>query len=67
MVETAFWVVMWCVAALAYFLPTLAAWDRKVEGVGGVAVVNLFLGWTVIGWVVALAWALGAKSGRKAR
>lgn len=40
-----------------YFIPTLVAvgWSRK-NGVS-IAVVNLFLGWTLIGWVVALAWA----------
>jgi hypothetical protein len=30
---------------------------RKVKHQGSVVVINLFLGWTFIGWVVALAMA----------
>lgn len=41
----------------AYWTPTFVAMGRKVPNQGSVAVVNLFLGWTVIGWVVALAMA----------
>jgi hypothetical protein len=33
---------------------------RKVHGTGQVIVVNLFLGWTAIGWVVALVMAFRA-------
>jgi hypothetical protein len=40
-----------------YFLPTIVALSRKVRHQGSVAVLNLFLGWTLIGWVVALAMA----------
>lgn len=43
-----------------YFLPTLLASGRK-KNIGSIFVVNLFLGWTLIGWVVALAMAAGAK------
>lgn len=38
-----------------YFLPTLLAFGRNVPSPWMVAVLNLFLGWTLIGWVVALA------------
>jgi hypothetical protein len=41
----------------AYFLPTIVAVVRKVPNIGSVIVINLFLGWTLIGWVVALAMA----------
>ncbi len=40
-----------------YFLPTIVAVARKVTHQGSVVVINLFLGWTFIGWVVALAMA----------
>jgi hypothetical protein len=40
-----------------YFLPIFVAYGRgKVNG-GGVVIVNVFLGWTVLGWIVALAMA----------
>ena len=40
-----------------YFMPTIVALVRDKRGAGGVALVNFFLGWTVIGWFVALIWA----------
>jgi len=39
-----------------YFLPTLVAL-RKPQA-GPVFVIDLFLGWTFIGWVIALAMAV---------
>jgi hypothetical protein len=40
-----------------YFLPTIVAVIRKVPNMGSVIVINLFLGWSIIGWIVALAMA----------
>ena len=40
-----------------YWAPTITAWARHVPNRGSVAVINGFLGWTVVGWVVALAMA----------
>lgn len=42
-----------------YFLPTIVGSARHVRSPGTVFVINLFLGWTFIGWVVALALAFG--------
>lgn len=42
----------------AYFLPTVLAFYRKVSSPWSVLVINLFLGWTLVGWVVALALAV---------
>jgi len=42
-----------------YFLPTIIAWDK--DGVGSVFIINLLLGWTLIGWIVALIWAINTK------
>jgi hypothetical protein len=44
-----------------YFLPTIVAASRKVVNLGSVVVINLFLGWTLVGWVVALAMAVRTK------
>jgi hypothetical protein len=41
----------------AYFLPAFIATRRKVPHRGSVVVINVFLGWTMVGWVVALAMA----------
>ena len=44
---------------LLYFLPTICAFDKK--SCAGVFVINLFLGWTFVGWVIALAWAVSGE------
>lgn len=45
-------------AILVYIAPTLVANDRKHPDLSSIAAVNILLGWSLIGWVVALAWAL---------
>jgi Ca2+/Na+ antiporter len=40
-----------------YFLPSIVALARKIRHQGSVVVINVFLGWTFVGWVVALAMA----------
>ena len=40
-----------------YFIPWYVAAVRNVPNRGSVAVINLLLGWTLVGWVVALAMA----------
>ncbi|WP_326734213.1 superinfection immunity protein [Streptomyces sp. NBC_01022] len=45
------------VLLVAYFVPAFVAYSRGVPNKGSVFVINLFLGWTVVGWVVALAMA----------
>ena len=47
----------WLSAAL-YLLPVLIGWIRRVPDLGSVAVINVLLGWTLIGWAAALAMAL---------
>ena len=42
---------------LFYFLPTIVASSRKRHNTGAIFVLNLFLGWSLIGWVVSLVWA----------
>ena len=43
---------------LPYFLPTIIAFARKKDSAGAVFILNFFLGWTLIGWVICLIWAL---------
>ena len=42
---------------LLYFLPTVYAWHSKHINVEAIFILNLFLGWTVLGWVGALVWS----------
>ncbi len=48
-------------ALLLYFLPALIA-NRKHPQATAITVVNLFVGWTLIGWVVCLIWALTGRN-----
>ena len=62
-----FIVGLWLIAMLigVYFIPTIVATERNVVNKWSVAVINAFLGWTLIGWVVALAMALRTATVKK--
>jgi hypothetical protein len=40
-----------------YFIPTFVAHQRKHNNLLAIGMLNLFLGWSVIGWVAAMVWA----------
>jgi hypothetical protein len=44
-----------------YFLPTFIAAIRGHANCLGILLLNIFLGWTLIGWVGALVWSVLAK------
>jgi T4 superinfection immunity protein len=46
---------------IAYLLPVLIGWSRHVADLGSVAVINIALGWTLVGWVIALAMAVRTR------
>lgn len=58
--ENLFLVVFLIAIAVLYMAPWLVAIDRNHKDRVAIAVVNFFLGWTLVGWVVALAWAVKA-------
>jgi len=45
------------VAAMVYPLPGWIAFRGSHEKRGAILALNLLLGWTLFGWVAALAWA----------
>ena len=45
---------------LLYFLPTLVGHNKR--NVLSIFLVNFFLGWTVIGWIIAMVWACSAET-----
>ncbi|MDQ1713401.1 MAG: hypothetical protein QOE45_2851 [Frankiaceae bacterium] len=53
--------VLVLVLLVLYFLPTVVAIGRKHHQIAPVVLVNLFLGWTFIGWIVAMVIAASAK------
>ena len=42
---------------LIYFLPVIVAWSRWHRNEYAIGMLNMFLGWTFLGWVIVLAWA----------
>ena len=52
------------VAALFYFIPSIIAGARGHHQTVAIVVLNLFLGWTFLGWVAALVWAFMATPGK---
>jgi hypothetical protein len=44
----------------AYLVPSIVAAARNHHQFGAIVVVNVLLGWTFVGWAVALAMACGA-------
>src|SRR5260370_29134824 len=53
-------------AAILYFLPALIARERRHPNLAPVFIVNLLFGWTLLGWAVALIWALARSPGAPA-
>jgi len=48
-------IVIGVVLMALWLLPIAVAYHRRVRGIGMIVTVTLLLGWTLIGWVVALA------------
>ncbi|MGH9496865.1 MAG: superinfection immunity protein [Candidatus Sulfotelmatobacter sp.] len=44
-------------SAALYFLPSIIALARNKRDTLAIFLLNFFLGWSVIGWIVALIWA----------
>lgn len=56
--------VLAVVGGYVYLLPTIVSAKRKHANRTAICVLNLLLGWTFLGWVVALVWATTANVDR---
>ena len=46
---------------IVYLVPTFVAiWRQHRQGVA-ITFLNVFLGWTLVGWVIALVWAVSSS------
>ncbi len=50
-------IVVLAVIFAVYFLPSFVAAFRRHHNAGAIFVLTLLLGWTGLGWVIALIWA----------
>jgi hypothetical protein len=51
-------IILFILSLALYFLPTIIAVVRKKRNALAIFLLNLFLGVTFIGWVVALVWSV---------
>lgn len=58
----AFTIVLGIGALMLYFWPTLRARDVRHPAFTSIFIINLFLGWLLIPWAIALAWAYRHKA-----
>ena len=61
--HTSLLVVSWLLAivTIGYFLPWAVAVTRKMPNQSAIGLLNLLLGWTIIGWVIALVMACAQR------
>jgi hypothetical protein len=45
------------IIGVIYFYPTIVAKRADHPNIGGIKALNLLLGWTFLGWVIAMVWA----------
>ena len=45
-----------------YFLPAIIAHHRQHVSAGAILLINLLLGWSIIGWIVCFAWACSCNT-----
>ncbi len=50
-------IILFILSLVLYFLPTIIALLRGHRNALAIFLLNFFLGWTFIGWVVALVWS----------
>jgi heme/copper-type cytochrome/quinol oxidase subunit 2 len=49
------------VGCVMYMLPTLVAAKRQHHNATAITVLNIFAGWTVLGWLIALVWSFTSR------
>lgn len=56
--ETVWGVAAYVFGLVLYLAPTVVAVDRNHPRRAAIGALNVLLGWTVVGWIGALVWAL---------
>jgi RsiW-degrading membrane proteinase PrsW (M82 family) len=50
--------VLVAILLIIYLLPSFIAYSRRHPSCHAILALNLLLGWTLLGWVVSIVWAL---------
>ena len=58
-------ILAWTFLGVLHFIPTIIGFCRGKRDAIAIAALNLFLGWTIVGWVGALIWALVGDSPKR--
>jgi hypothetical protein len=56
-IDCIWWTIFILFFAGSYLFPAIIAKCRKHNNYSAILVLNLFLGWSFLGWIVALVWA----------
>ena len=57
-----FHILIFFVLVAIYIAPALVALYRGCSATGWIVSLNVFLGWTILGWAIAIGWALRGKT-----
>ncbi len=60
-------ILMLIAMGIFYFLPTIRAHSVKHRQTNPIMIINLLLGWTIIGWIVALAWSFTTQDRKEVK
>ena len=51
-------ILFWIASIALYFLPTVVALWRHHPQIGPIIVIDFLFGWSIVGWIVAMAWSV---------
>ena len=54
--------IAFIISLIIYFVPTVVAMHRGHRNKVAIIILNIFVGWSFIGWVVALVWSFTANT-----
>ena len=57
-------IIITMLIGIIYFFPSILASSRNHHNTEAIFILNLFVGWTLLGWVLSLVWA-STKTGRR--
>jgi uncharacterized membrane protein len=53
--------IFFLVCFILYFFPSIMAIKKNHNNLAGIMILNVFLGWTLVGWVAAMIWSIYRK------